>query len=94
MIEYLILILAVPLGFLLANTTKDEKEIYSKPPYFPILLWGLAISASVFYTLDKQIALVLNIYFYYHFCLEQGIILKPINSFLNYGILSGWNRYG
>ncbi len=63
MIEYLILILAVPLGFLLANTTKDEKEIYSKPPYFPILLWGLAISASVFYTLDKQIALVLTFIF-------------------------------
>ncbi len=63
MIEYLILILAVPLGFLLANTTKDEKEIYSNAPYFPIILWVLAILASIFYTLDKQIALTLTFIF-------------------------------
>ncbi len=63
MIEYLTLILAIPLGFLLAHTTKDEKGIYSQPPYFPILLWVLAISASVFYTLDKQIALTLTFVF-------------------------------
>ncbi len=59
MIAYLVLILAIPLGFALAHVTKDEKQIYSKSPYFPILLWILAIAATVFYTIDKKIALPL-----------------------------------
>jgi len=63
MIEYLILILAIPLGIMLANTTKDEKQIYSKSPYFPILLWILAILAATFFTLNKQIALTLTFIF-------------------------------
>lgn len=60
MIEYLTLLLAIPLGFVLAQITKDEKQIYSKSPYFPILLWALAFATAIFYTLDKQIALTLN----------------------------------
>ncbi len=63
MIEYITLILAIPLGYLLASVTKDEKEIYSKSPYFPILLWGLAFTAAIFYTLNKQIALTLTFIF-------------------------------
>ncbi|MDH3352842.1 MAG: hypothetical protein OEL87_00135 [Nanoarchaeota archaeon] len=63
MIEYLTLVLAIPLGLALASVTKDEKEIYSKAPYFPILLWILAFAASIFYTLDKQIALTLTFIF-------------------------------
>lgn len=63
MIEYFTLILAIPLAFLLASVTKDEKEIYSKSPYFPILLWILAIAAAIFYTLNKQIALALTFIF-------------------------------
>jgi hypothetical protein len=63
MIKYLALILAIPLGLALASVTKDEKQIYSKPPYFPIILWALAIAAAIFYTLDKQIALTLTFIF-------------------------------
>ena len=63
MIEYLALFLAVPLGLALANITKDEKEIYSKKPYFPIILWVLAITASIFYAIDKTIALTLTFVF-------------------------------
>lgn len=60
MIEYLTLFLAIPLGFIFAQITKDEKQIYSKSPYFPILLWILAFATAVSYTLDKQIALTLS----------------------------------
>jgi len=63
MIEYLALLLAIPLGIALAKTTKDEKQIYSKPSYFPIILWLLAINAAIFYTLNKQIALTLTFTF-------------------------------
>ncbi len=63
MIKYLTLILALPLGFILAKLTKKEKEIYSKTPYFPIFLWALAIAAAIFYTLDKTIALTLTFIF-------------------------------
>ena len=63
MIEYLTLILAIPLGVILASLTKDEKEIYSKAPYFPIILWALAFASAIFYTLDKQIALTLTFIF-------------------------------
>jgi len=63
MIEYLALILAIPLGWELAKITKDEKEIYSKPKYFPTILWILAIAAATFYTLNKQLALTLTFIF-------------------------------
>ncbi|MBU2576741.1 MAG: hypothetical protein KKF50_03390 [Nanoarchaeota archaeon] len=63
MIEYLALLLAIPLGLALASVTKDEKKIYSKAPYFPILLWTLAIAAAIFFTLNKQIAITLTFIF-------------------------------
>jgi len=63
MIEYLTLILAIPLGWALAKITEDEKEIFSKAPYFPILLWILAFAAAIFYTLDKQTAITLSFIF-------------------------------
>lgn len=63
MIEYLTLLFAIPLGFVLADITKDEKQIYSKSPYFPIILWALAFTTAIFYTLNKQIALSLNFIF-------------------------------
>jgi len=63
MIEYFILILAIPIGFLLSKVTNDEKEIFSNTPYFPILLWILAIASTIFYTLDKTIALPLTFIF-------------------------------
>ena len=63
MLQYLTLILAIPLGITLAKITKREKQIYSKPPYFPTLLWLLAIAAAIFYTLDKKTALTLTFIF-------------------------------
>ncbi len=63
MIEYLTLILAVPLGLVLASVTKDEKQIYSKVPYFPIILWVLAFSAAIFYTTNEQVAITLTFVF-------------------------------
>ncbi len=63
MIEYLTLLIAIPLGLILAGTTKDEKKIYSNTPYFPIMLWVFAIGAAIFYTLDKQLALTLTFIF-------------------------------
>ncbi|MFH1521664.1 MAG: hypothetical protein ABIF18_01770 [archaeon] len=63
MIEYLTLILAVPLGLALANATRDEKQIYSKTPYFPIILWVLAFSAAILYATNEQIALTLTFVF-------------------------------
>jgi hypothetical protein len=56
LIELLLFFLAIPLGLFLASLTKDEKNIYSKAPYFPIILWILAILSAVFLTLDKTIA--------------------------------------
>lgn len=63
MIEYYLLILAIPLGLALAEITKDEKEIFSKAPYFPVLLWILAILAAIFYNLNKALALTLTFVF-------------------------------
>jgi len=63
MIEYLTLILAIPLGWILAKITEDEKKIYSKSPYFPIILWVLAFAAAIFYTLNKQTAITLTFTF-------------------------------
>ncbi|MBU3924264.1 MAG: hypothetical protein KJ592_05070 [Nanoarchaeota archaeon] len=39
-------LLGVPLGYLLSQTTHDEKPIYQK--YFPTLLWLLAILSVIF----------------------------------------------
>jgi len=63
MIEYLTLILAIPLGWVFAKITEDEKKIYTKAPYFPIILWALAIAAAIFYTLNKQTAITLTFIF-------------------------------
>ncbi|MCK4650379.1 hypothetical protein KAT36_04060 [Candidatus Pacearchaeota archaeon] len=63
MIEYLTLILAIPLGLALATITKDEKQIYSRIQYFPVILWILALATAIFYTINKQIALTLTFIF-------------------------------
>ncbi len=63
MIEYLLLFLAIPLGFVFADVTEDEKEIYTKAPYFPILLWIFAFVAAIYYPFDRQIALTLTFIF-------------------------------
>ncbi|MCK5321555.1 hypothetical protein KAJ38_03170 [Candidatus Pacearchaeota archaeon] len=60
MIEYLLLFFAIPLGFVLAGVTKDEKEIYAKTPYFPVLLWILASVSAICYIFNKQIAVTLT----------------------------------
>lgn len=59
MIEYLILVLSVPLGLALAKITKEEKSIYTKPIYFPTIIWVLAFLSAVFLTLNKPLGLSL-----------------------------------
>jgi hypothetical protein len=61
--EILIIRAGIPIGLYGYYLTSWEKEIYSKPQYFPILLWIIAISASVFWSLDKTIALTLTTVF-------------------------------
>ena len=63
MIEYFLVLLAIPLGIITSQATKHEKEIYSKAPYFPLFLWVLAILAAVFLTLDKIIGLTFTFMF-------------------------------
>jgi len=63
MLQYFVLILAVPLGFYLSHLTKDEKKIYAKAPYFPVFLWVFAIAAAIFYSLNETIALTLTFIF-------------------------------
>lgn len=63
MIEYLTLILAIPLGIALAHMTKDEKQIYSNAPYFPIILWAIAFAAAIFYITNEQVGLTLTFVF-------------------------------
>ena len=55
MIEYLVLLLAFPVGIVLARFTGREREIFSKAPYFPIMIWVLAVLASVFLIIDKVV---------------------------------------
>jgi hypothetical protein len=62
-IEAIILLMAIPLGFLLTYLTKEEKQIYKSKQYFPTLLWIIAIAATVFWTLNKTIALTLTFIF-------------------------------
>jgi len=61
MLQYLTLILTIPLGIALAKITKDEKPIYKK--YFPVILWLLAITSAIFFTINKTIALTLTFTF-------------------------------
>ena len=76
MIEYLILVLAIPLGLALANITKDEKEIYSKYPYFPLFLWILAFAIATFWNIDKEVALTLTFIFITTFIWNKDIKTK------------------
>jgi len=59
MIEYFALILALPLGILLAKLTCHEKNIYKNPIYFPTIIWVLAVLSAIFLTLDKLIGITL-----------------------------------
>jgi len=63
MIEYLSLILTIPLGLAFAKLTKDEKEIYSRVQYFPVILLGLAVLSAVFLTLDRAVGFSLMFMF-------------------------------
>jgi len=63
MIEYLLLLFAIPLGLILAKVTKDEKKIYTDVPYFPVLLWILAFITISSYAFDRQLALTLTFIF-------------------------------
>jgi hypothetical protein len=55
MIEYIVLLFAIPLGILCAKVTRDEKKIYLRRQYFPSMIWIVAILAAVFLSLDKVV---------------------------------------
>ncbi len=57
MIEYLIILLAIPLGILARKLTKDEKDLYEK--YFLIIIPVIFLSAVIFAFLDRQTFLTL-----------------------------------
>ncbi len=57
MLEYLILIFAVPLGLILAKTVKREKEIYLKKQYFPTILVVTFLGSIITYFSDKELFL-------------------------------------
>jgi len=57
MIEYFLLILAIPLGLLLAKTTKDEKPIFTKPIYFPSIEKIILILMAITISQNQQIFL-------------------------------------
>ena len=63
MIEYIIPVLAVFLGFTLATITQHEKAIYSKKQYFPLILIILAISAITFFIINIPLATALTFIF-------------------------------
>jgi hypothetical protein len=63
MIEYLLLLLSWPIGKILARATGDEKEIYTKRIYFPLLAPILGILAIVFFVIDRVISLTLAFMF-------------------------------
>jgi len=52
-IEYLFMLLGIPLGFAVANLTKDEKKIYSSKRYFPTLIWILGLLALISFFIHK-----------------------------------------
>jgi hypothetical protein len=57
MIEYIFLILAIPLGILCAKTTLDEHPIYSKKRYFPTAVKILAIISAISVSQNQQLFL-------------------------------------
>ena len=59
MIEYFVLLLAIPLGIIASKFTQDERNIWGKSPYFPIFVWVLALLVAIFLTLDKTTGLAL-----------------------------------
>ncbi|MEI6058535.1 MAG: hypothetical protein WCP89_02075 [archaeon] len=62
-LSIVVLASAIPLGLLASYLTKDEKNIFKKAPYFPQILWLVAIAAAIFYTLNIKTALTLTFIF-------------------------------
>jgi hypothetical protein len=61
MIEYILLLLAVPIGLFAKNLTKDEKQIYRK--YFQFVIPLIFILAVTFAFLEKITFLTLTFMF-------------------------------
>ena len=59
MIEYLILLLAIPIGLALAKLTLHEKEIYRRKQYFPAILIFLLVLTIGTLDYDKQLSITL-----------------------------------
>jgi len=61
LLEFLILLCAIPSGLLGAYLTNYERKIYSF--YFPPILWTLAIISAIYYTIDIKVALTTTFMF-------------------------------
>lgn len=62
MIQYIILLLAIPLGLFLKKQTAYEKGIYTKPQYFPIILIALIIGI-IYFSIQKNEVITLTLGF-------------------------------
>jgi cobalamin synthase len=60
LLDFLSLGLAIPLGMILAKINYDERNIYNNAPYFPVILWVLAISAAIFFSINYKAAMALT----------------------------------
>jgi ABC-type polysaccharide transport system permease subunit len=60
MLEYLLLLTAIPIGILLAKLTKEEEKIYTKKQYFPTILPLLFVLTLTFSFITKETAIILG----------------------------------
>jgi len=74
----LILLTAIPIGYLLHLLTQDEKNLTQY--YFPALLWILAIASAIFYTTNIQYALTTTYIFITLFTWLKLTKQKPIKK--------------
>jgi len=63
MLEYLLIILAIPLGLTLAKYTEYEKKIYSKSQYFPTFLVVLFIFSVYFFITKNNLTITTSFIF-------------------------------
>jgi hypothetical protein len=54
-LPYILLILAIPLGLLLATMTEDEKKIYKQKRYLPTIMILFAILGVVGWFIQKEL---------------------------------------
>jgi hypothetical protein len=61
-LSVLVLALSIPLAFILASLTKDEKNIYTK--YFTYFLIGFGVLAVTFYFLNQTVVVLTLVFMF------------------------------